>query len=183
MHSQTLHYTTQAQIDPSIDCSMPSPPTPATTWLQHLQHQQGSTPVLVALAVGLVTLLLLLLLRSKGKSSGNGKPQQGKGLPRSVAKAAYESLRARELAWLRGLPPQAQAALRSGNGAPRGVPAHASLHSGEVGMVLLGVKPCAVVEDRRGVAAAGGSSFSAAFAEEVVRFCVLCLLLVMGVMM
>jgi hypothetical protein len=130
-----------------------------SSWLQQ-QLQQQQTPVLVALAVGLATLFLFIFLRSKGKgSSGSGKPQ-GKGLPRSVAKAAYESLRSRELAWLRGLP-------RGNNKAQGSLPhVHALLHSGELGMVLLGVKPCAVVEDRRG--GVPGGSFAAAFAEEVV---------------
>ena len=124
---------------------------------------------------GLLAYYLLRGNRDRAKAAGRGK-----GLPKSVARAAYESLRARELAWLRGLPPQTQAALaalaasngggkggggkgRLGGGAPDGAVA---VFSGEVGMVLLGVKPCVVVDDRGGV-----SGFGEAHAEGVVRWC------------
>jgi hypothetical protein len=156
----------------------PSPSSSPAAWLQHQLQQHAplllSAPVCVALAAVLLSSLLFYIInrRMQGSSSSSQQQQRrGKGLPKSVARAAYESLRSRELAWLRGLPPQAQAALMPGGHGGRGgkgpaassFPAHALLHSGEIAMVLVGIKPCCVVADR------GGLSYAAAFAEEVVR--------------
>lgn len=136
-------------------------------WLQ----EQGPALGVALVVVLLTTLLLLLLARRQRGSSSSSSGHGGKGLPKSVAQKAYQSLRARELAWLRGLPRQTQAALLASSGGEGRkrvhggpFPAHElRLHSGEVGMVLVGVKPCALVEDRGGMAA-----FPEAYAEEVV---------------
>lgn len=133
--------------------------------------------VIVVTSIGLFACYALRGRRDRAKAAGRGK-----GLPKSVARAAYESLRARELAWLRGLPPQTQAALAAAaaaasNGGGKGgggkgrlggeaLDGAVAVFSGEVGMVLLGVKPCVVVEDRGGV-----SGFGEAHAEGVVRWC------------
>lgn len=148
----------------------PSTKAALGAWLQ----EQGPALGMALLTVVLSTLLLLLLARRHRGSSSSSSGHGGRALPKSVAQVAYESLRARELAWLRGLPRQTHAALLAASAASGGeghkrvhggpIPAHElRLHSGEVGMVLVGTKPCALVEDRGGMAA-----FPEAYAEEVV---------------
>lgn len=154
--------------------------TAAAAAQQPATNAAAPTLAAVLLALGLValtTLVLILLQRLRQRGSGVDTGRRGKGLPKSVARAAYESLRTRELAWLRNLPPQTQAALTAtaasngfGKGGEKrrplsaGVDGALAVFSGEVGMVLLGVKPCVVVEDRGGL-----PGFGEAHAEEVVR--------------
>jgi hypothetical protein len=100
-------------------------------------------------------------------------------------RASFESLRARELAWLRALPPARQAQLApldedvsSGGDVHRKstssssstpFPAHHVLHCGEVALALLGLKPCVLFAHALWSGADGAPSFGAAFAAEVVR--------------
>jgi hypothetical protein len=102
-------------------------------------------------------------------------------------RASFEALRARELAWLRALPPARQAQLAplddddssdsGGNDLHRSTSASSSfqahhvLHCGEVALAMLGLKPCVLFAHALwpGGGADGAPSFGAAFVADVVR--------------